>query len=249
MVPDGFERVGERGPVWLWIPGVAQTWENLYPLAEAVPGGQHLLWKQLEPRPSMDTAADFLMEVIREREVAHVVGISLGGVLAQLLLDRLPSADLQFHLVNSWWHTDAGLRITFHRWQRWFRCLPQEEVLWLLYHSAHTDRQWQALAPDPGFLRRLREIHLDVGLVLAQILAALHHEGGKGIPASPVPRVQVLYGTEDRIVPSEHAWKLAARFSGEPVALEGFGHRLAVGDGTRVLAGHLATECTCGERP
>ena len=219
------------------------------------------LWRLLLRQPGhvaydlddmAEDAAGLLDELGIER--AHVVGASMGGMIAQVLAGRHPDRVLSLVSIMS---TTGG------RWvgQPAFRVLPA------LLRSAPREREAFIenvvrvfkLIGSPGFprdeaeLRELGGLSFDRGITAggtARQLAAIMTSGDR---TSALARIRaptvVIHGTEDRLVkPSGGEATVRAIPGSRLVSIDGMGHDLPRGAWPRILD-TIVDNARSAERP
>lgn len=144
-------------------------------------------------------------------EAAHVVGLSLGGAVAQALAVRHPERVRSLVLVNTF------ARLRPRGWSEWRRTLARLLVP-LLNPAKYARMEAEELFPHPGqeglrrvAFQRLCATH-PVGF-RAALLAAARYDGRKDLAHIRVPTL-VVAGLEDTVVPLRAKEELAARIPG-----------------------------------
>jgi pimeloyl-ACP methyl ester carboxylesterase len=176
-------------------------------------------------RMMADDAAGLLGALGIER--AHVVGLSMGGMIAQELALNHPGrvATLQLHATCA--RPDAYLRALVAAWRVARSTLGREEALrtmalWLFTPAAYNER--------PGLVETLLQTALAnpypqslTGFV-RQSEAVVGHDALDRLQAIRSPTL-VSVGAEDILVPARFSRELAARIPGaELVVIPGGGH-------------------------
>jgi pimeloyl-ACP methyl ester carboxylesterase len=162
-----------------------------------------------------------------EVATAAVYGLSLGGIIAQQLMQRHPE---RVHALVLGASTPGGRRHelpdrdVLNFIQRRAIMTP-EEAAWasVPYSYARDTRERNAGRIGEDLVQRLQFPTTAAGY-RAQLAAAWGYDGGNGLSAISVPTL-VLHGTEDRIVPFANGELLADAIPGADLeVLEGAGH-------------------------
>lgn len=202
--------LGSCGEDWLLLqaPALRQRYRVLMPDLRGhgrsdVPPGPYTVSQMA------DDIAGFL-EAVRAGP-AHVVGLSLGGAVAQSLAVRHPERVRSLVLVN----TFAYLRPK--GWAEWRRTLARFLVpLVNLARYARMEAEELFPRPDQRGLRRVAFQRLcsthPVGF-RAALLAAARYDGRRDLARIRVPTL-VVAGLEDTVVPLRAKEELAARIPG-----------------------------------
>lgn len=202
--------LGSCGEDWLLLqaPTLSQHYRVLMPDLRghgrsAKPPGPYTVSQMA------DDMAGFL-EVLGV-DSAHVVGLSLGGAVAQALAVRHPEQVRSLVLVN----TFAYLRPK--GWTEWRYTLIRILALFIGL-SPHARVEAQELFPHPGQagLRRVAYQRLcanDPAAYRAALLAATKYDGRRDLGRIRAPTL-VIAGSEDTVVPLRAKEELAAGISG-----------------------------------
>jgi pimeloyl-ACP methyl ester carboxylesterase len=167
-----------------------------------------------------------LMDAL-ELESAHVVGISMGGMVAQELALRHPERVRTLVLGCTYAGGEGG-------------SLTEQAVIEQLGVAMMSGDRERALRTgwevnvSPTFAAREdsyeafaqigREIAVAVPVIMAQAQAAAGHDTSARLSQIRVPTL-VIHGTEDRMLPSSNGEAIAARIPGARLELfEGVGH-------------------------
>ncbi len=202
--------LGSCGEDWalLQAPALSQRYRVLMPDLRGhgrsdVPPGPYTVSQMA------DDIAGFLEAT--GADSAHVVGLSLGGAVAQALAVRHPERVRSLVLVNTF------ARLRPRGWAEWRRALarfliPLFNLAWYAWMEA------EELFPYPGQqgLRRVafqRLCATHPAGFRAALLAAARYDGRKDLARIRVPTL-VVAGLEDTVVPLRAKEELAARIPG-----------------------------------
>jgi pimeloyl-ACP methyl ester carboxylesterase len=163
-------------------------------------------------------------------ERAHVVGLSLGGAVAQELAMAHPERVRTLSLLASFAGQSPRAAALMRAWRELFPLAHQSTELraaWerQAYAWLFTDRFWRSDANVRAALRFAAEQPLQsVHGFRGQIDAALTHDARGRLPSLRLP-VLVAHGELDQLAPVEGARELAALIPGaELLVLPGVGH-------------------------
>ncbi len=195
-----------------WGPLIAELADRFTVVAVNLPGAG----ATSDPGGPL-TIDDLATQAVAAAEAAglssyHLVGHSLGGVVATAIAARRPDAALSLTAHGSWITTDPRMAFQFDLWARLLRSDKEllARHLQLTAFSAATlgsmsDEQFATAAQ--GFTamldeRIIRQIELDGQVDISTLL-----------PAVQTPTL-VIASTDDQIVPPSHQRELAARITG-----------------------------------
>lgn len=202
--------LGSCGEDWLLLqaPALRQRYRVLMPDLRGHG------WSDVPPGPytvpqMADDMAGFLDAV--GADSAHVVGLSLGGAIAQALAVRHPERVRSLVLVNTFAHLRPK------GWAEWRRTLVRFLVP-LVNLARYARMEAEELFPRPGQrgLRRVafqRLCSTQPAGFRAALLAAARYDGRRDLARIRVPTL-VVAGLEDTVVPLRAKEELAARIPG-----------------------------------
>jgi pimeloyl-ACP methyl ester carboxylesterase len=164
---------------------------------------------------------------------AHVVGSSLGGVVAQQLAIHHPERVASLVLAATWARSDRALRALFSTW-RWAaeRAGSLADVLQVAYASTFAADAWNSGLVD----RRIADAEaaaLRTGdswrsaraAFVWTSWAALEHDGTGGLPGVAAPAL-VIAGARDVALAAHHGQQLASLIPNAQLdVVAGAGHR------------------------
>lgn len=161
---------------------------------------------------------------------AHVVGLSLGGAVAQELALAVPGRVRSLALLSTFAAQSPRSRALLEAWRTLYPVVVEDERLrkaWELqaYSWLFTDRFWRAPANVRAALRfaSTQPLQPPQGFV-GQVDAALSHDARDRLPALKVP-TQVIHGALDQLSPRENGEELARLIPGaELLILSEVGH-------------------------
>jgi 3-oxoadipate enol-lactonase len=247
-----YEQHGEAGDPVLLVMGLGgdmQFWEYQVPAFAArhrafILDNRGAGRSDKPPGPySTVQMADDAVAVLDDAKIerAHVVGLSMGGMIAQQIAIRHPARVGALVLAATYARADAGVRQVSEAGAAEAR-LPSPLALLsggaLDLRSADMSalfRFMMGLVLSPEFiqkekewLRSLQERLLASGAgpeqLLAQVAAVLSHDAVAGLSQVSAPTL-VMTGTADRLVPPHHAEVLAELIPGAKlVRIEGGTH-------------------------
>jgi 3-oxoadipate enol-lactonase len=150
-------------------------------------------------------------------ERAHVVGNSLGGVIAQQLAIHHPERVASIVLGATWARSDRALRALLSTW-RWAadRAGSLADVLQVAYTSTYAASAWNAGLVDRR-IAAAEQAALGIGdpwkaareAFIWTSWAALEHDGTSQLPGVHVPAL-VIAGARDLVLAAHHGQQLAA---------------------------------------
>jgi 3-oxoadipate enol-lactonase len=162
---------------------------------------------------------------------AHVLGIFMGGMVAQELALRHPARVDRLVLVGTYARPDAKRRMLIEKWKEMvghglpLEVIAKERMLWTL--SDETLEQTDLVHPMmQGFLRERFPMSDDV--FLRQCDACLQHDALDRLEALVHPTL-VLCGQQDNLTPPKFGKELAATVpNAHLVTIPGAGHLVMV---------------------
>jgi pimeloyl-ACP methyl ester carboxylesterase len=225
--------VTERGsgPAVLLLAGLGDPHGVWEPQIEALSGRYRVIAPDNRgvgrtPMPadgvSVSAMAEDAAAVLRELGVerTHVVGFSMGGLIAQELALAHPDAVESLVLLSSYGRADAFLRRTFASWSWLARSAddPAEFLrsfsTWLFSRAAHADgfaERWvQDALADPRAM--------ETEDFRAAVTACAEHDALDRLGAIRAPAL-VVTGDEDLLTPPRVARDLASRIPGARLTL------------------------------
>lgn len=162
---------------------------------------------------------------------AHVVGVSMGGAIAQEMALAAPGRVSSLALLASWAHLDARSRAAFTARAMAVKHLQGQALIeaslpWM-YGRTYFEREAHRIAQAGGHLRQLEPQEARSGY-LRQNEACLSHDTRLRLGVLAIPTL-VVTGDEDIFVPAGHSEQLAALIPGaELTVLRECGHGLRV---------------------
>jgi len=176
-----------------------------------------------------DDAAVLLDALAIER--AHVLGVFMGGMVAQELALRHPARVERLMLVGSWARADAKRRMLLEKWKEMvahgnpLATVAKERMLWTL--SDETLEQADLVHPMlQGYLRERFPLSDDT--FLRQCDACLGHDALERLPSVRAGTL-VLCGQQDQLAPPKFSRELAAAIPGAHlVTIPGAAHLVMV---------------------
>jgi pimeloyl-ACP methyl ester carboxylesterase len=157
----------------------------------------------------------------------HVLGVSMGGAIAQQVALQAPDRVASLVLASTWGRTDAFLRAVLEGWRWMIARLTPEQFL-----AAQAPWIFSArflASPPPEYLTlqagmRERGWPRSVAAFERQVLACLAHDALGVLPLLQTPTL-VLAGEEDILTPPRYGRALAAMLGrAELGMLTGVGH-------------------------
>ena len=182
------------------------------------------------PAPPYSTAmmADDLAGLLDNTGIdsAHIMGTSLGGMIAQEFALRYPKKVKSLFLASTYcgsWSTIASPE-TMEAMQSMASLPPKE----MMMATLRVSMSQEFCDKNPGLLDEIAEHMLQEPLqpqgMMGQMSAAIGHNTCEGLPEIKAPTL-VIAGEADRVVPAENSRILAAGIPGaELVILKGKGH-------------------------
>ena len=232
-----YERTG-TGPPVLLVMGLGMTatgwWRTVPVLAdrfEVIAFDNRGVGRSDRPEGpyAADDMADDAAAVLDAagHESAHVYGISLGGMIAQIVALRHPRRVRSLVLGATTPGGEHGVPAdppTLAFFQRRAE-MTAEEAVWasVPFNYGPSTRRDQAGRVGEDIVQRLR-FPIEPDPYRAQLAAALGHDAHDRLDEIEVPTL-IVHGEEDRIVPAANARVLAARIAGARLELwPGAGH-------------------------
>ena len=157
----------------------------------------------------------------------HVLGVSMGGAIAQQVALQAPDRVASLVLVSSWGRTDAFLQAVFEGWRLMIGRLTPEQFLatqapWLFSPRFLASPSPEFLALEAGI--RERGWPRSVTAFERQALACIRHDALSILAILQTPTL-VLTGEEDILTPPRYGRALAAMLGrAELGLLTGAGH-------------------------
>jgi 3-oxoadipate enol-lactonase len=235
---------GQGEPV-LWLQGLnapAAAWAvQLAHFAQTqrsiAPDGRGVGQTDAPPPPYTTRAmADDALRVLDACAVerAHVVGLSLGGAVAQELALAAPARVRSLSLLSTFAHQPPRSRALLQAWRALYPLAqrsPELRRAWELqaYSWLFTDAFWRS---DSNVRAALKFAHTQAPQTIAgfqgQCDAALAHDTRDRLPALAVPTV-VVHGALDQLSPLANGEELAKLIPGaELVVLQNVGHAVNI---------------------
>lgn len=157
----------------------------------------------------------------------HVLGVSMGGAIAQQVALHAPDRVASLVLVSTWGRTDAFLRAVFEGWRLMISRLTPEEFLaaqapWIVSPRFVAAPTPELVAFEAGM--RERGWPRSVAAFERQVLACIAHDALAVLAILQTPTL-VLTGEEDILTPPRYGRALAAMLGrAELSLLTGVGH-------------------------
>jgi 3-oxoadipate enol-lactonase len=263
-----YERRG-HGPAVLLIHGCGVVGNGWRPQVDGLSDRFDLLTfdhrglggSQLRGELSVEGMAEDALALLDAEAIAraHVVGHSLGGLVAQQLALAAPSRIASLSLLCTFAHgrqgarLSAGLLMTALRMRIGTREMRRQAFVELVMpatYLAGVDRRGLARDLAPLFGRDLAD---NPSVILKQVKAMSAFDARARLPGLPRVPVLVASASEDRIALPQYGLDLAAAIPGSRyVELAGAGHGVTIQRATDVnalLAGHFAAADTAVVRP
>jgi pimeloyl-ACP methyl ester carboxylesterase len=160
-----------------------------------------------------------------EIEKAHVVGLSLGGAVAQELALARPERVRSIALLSTFAAQDPRSRALLESWRELYPIAPREAWEKQAYAWLFTERFWRSPANVRAALRFARTQPLQtVQGFQGQVDAALAHDTRERLPGLRVPAL-VIHGALDQLSPVANAEELARLIPGaELMVIPDVGH-------------------------
>jgi pimeloyl-ACP methyl ester carboxylesterase len=233
-----YDTHGEGEPLLL-LPGLGAD-HHLFDLQREAFARQHRLIL-LDPRDAghsdeaatpygiADMAQDALsvMDHVAPGERFHVLGVSMGGAIAQQLALQAPDRVGSLVLASTWGRTDPFLRSVLEGWRVMIARLTPEEFLAAQAPWLFSARFLASPTPEVAALQaamRQRGWPRSVAAIERQIVACLGHDA-LAVLAILQTRALVLVGEDDILTPPRYGRALAAMLGrAELGLLSGCGH-------------------------
>jgi pimeloyl-ACP methyl ester carboxylesterase len=215
--PDVLLIGGLADPATVWDPQVATLAHSFRVTrfdARGIPGAP----TPPGPYKLPDLVADAVAVMdVAGIERAHVVGTSLGGVVAQQLAFHHPERVASVVLAATWVRPDRAVRALFSTW-RWAadRAGSLGDVLQVAYTSTYGASAWNSglvdrriAAAEAAALRTGDPWRSAREAFIWTSWAALAHDGTDELPGVQVPAL-VIAGARDLVLAAHHGQQLAA---------------------------------------
>lgn len=144
---------------------------------------------------------------------AHVVGISLGGAMAQQLAVRRPDLVRSLSLHATWGRTDEFLASVLRSWQAYSGAVPRLELARQLWLWVYTVWHFNDRPEDVAELERAVVEHpfpQSPDDFCAQADACIAHDALDRLPEIAVP-AYLSVGDRDHLTPAHHAYAIKER--------------------------------------
>jgi pimeloyl-ACP methyl ester carboxylesterase len=167
---------------------------------------------------STDLFADVALSILSHLDIrrCHVVGTSMGGLVAQAMAIRDPSAVRSLTLHSSWWYPDGFTTALLRSWQSYARVVDRVELLrqvWLWVLSP------RIFVETPEIMRDL-ELHVAKTADLqtaedfcAQASACIAHRALDEVETLEIPTL-ITVGDRDLLTQPWHSLALHERIGG-----------------------------------
>jgi pimeloyl-ACP methyl ester carboxylesterase len=172
------------------------------------------------PRGPYTTAlfADVAAALLRSLGIgrAHVVGASMGGMIAQQLAVRQPSLVRSLVLHCSWWRADRYTRALVRSWQAFARAAGMLELQRQIWLWVFTPRFFEERPDDVAGLERqaIENPHpQSVEAFCDQAEACIAHDALEQVREIAVPTL-ITVGDRDILSPPAHSQALRERIRG-----------------------------------
>lgn len=178
---------------------------------------------------------------------AHVLGISLGGMVAQELVLRHPSVVRSVVLGCTWAGGEGGvIAETSHRMVEAIASRDLGRGLRVSFEANFSQRYAGLPGTRELYRQRALAVRMPVPVVQLQLRAALAHNAADRLHEVSVPAL-ILHGTADAGIPVSNAHRLASLITGAELELfEGAGHLFWWEDPARAAA-LVATHAAQGD--
>jgi pimeloyl-ACP methyl ester carboxylesterase len=233
-----FYETDGKGEPLLLIPGLGDDHRLFDPLREAAKGQHRLILVDNRDAGVSDEAsasygtgemAQDALAVVDLLGVArfHVLGVSMGGAIAQQVALQAPDRVASLVLVSTWGRTDAFLRGVFEGWRLMVSRLTPAQFLaaqapWLLSPRFLASPTPQLVALEKGMLER--GWPRSIPAFERQVGACMSHDV-LGVLAMLQTPTLVLTGEDDILTPPRYSRALAAMLGrAELGLLTGVGH-------------------------
>jgi pimeloyl-ACP methyl ester carboxylesterase len=242
-------------PVVLWLQGLnapAAAWAvqlaHFGRMVRSIAPDSRGVGKSDAPAGPYTTAglAEDALAVLEAHGVdrAHVVGLSLGGAVAQELALRAPGRVRSLALLGSFAAQAPRSVALLRAWRALYPVAAQSPALrdaWELqsYAWLFTDRFWRSESNVRAALRFASTQPLQPASgFLGQVDAALSHDARARLPSLRLPAL-VIHGAQDQLSPLPAGEELAALIPGaELLVVPGVGHAVNL-EGQRAVNGAL----------
>jgi 3-oxoadipate enol-lactonase len=151
-------------------------------------------------------------------EQAHVVGHSMGGLVAQHVAIRHPARLKSLVLAATYARSPKKAHISFHLWADILEKLGVEAFVDLViaqnYTHQYIERNWrQTMLMRRLLIDHLQKVPIDTAILRKQIQAVLDHDTEDRLARLRMPTL-VVVGAQDTVVPPHLAKALAEKIPG-----------------------------------
>jgi pimeloyl-ACP methyl ester carboxylesterase len=207
---------------YIWIPGWGGNSWTLLPLVESMAKGRHILMDPLSRKDlesvglrgrdlSIELMAESVLKVLESEEGPwHIIGISMGGLVAQVLADSLPVEMATLHLCcTSTGGANEQDAVDQSALQAWWRpCVPGEDPITKILKCCFSP-SFQKDSRFQDYLAHLRKNPSPVSgsTLKLQWQAALAFDGLPYLDRVQWP-VYIYEGRQDKVVRKEVSRRL-----------------------------------------